>query len=258
MLLILWERFSHVCMSIFVLPFQDFYWVPVPVLDMITGSLFAVGAFLALRRTRDPKILLLNGWFWSAVIAIGAFAIPPAADSYRLLMALPAICILAALGWAHIISLAERLAKLHWRMALSATMVMVLLVSALNLKTYYIDFGRSCLYGGEYSAARQVSWLGDYLRTQPAFDQAYLLGDEKFSYGIYPSLDYLSGSIPMTNLPQQPFVVPENIHGSTIFIIVPSRESERVSVETFIPGGQFTRISDCGKLMFLAYRVYIP
>jgi hypothetical protein len=76
--LILWDRFIHVCMSIFILPFQDFYWAPVPVLDMITAMLFAVGAFLALRRTRDPKILLLNGWFWSGVVAIALFAVPPA------------------------------------------------------------------------------------------------------------------------------------------------------------------------------------
>ncbi len=78
--MILLERLIHVCQAIFILPFQDFYWAPAPVLDLITSILFIVGAFLAIRRTRDPKILLLNGWFWSGVVSIAFFAIPPSAD----------------------------------------------------------------------------------------------------------------------------------------------------------------------------------
>jgi hypothetical protein len=253
--LILLERFLHVCQSIFILPFQDFYWAPAPVLDLVTGLLFAVGAFLALRRTRDPKILLLNGWLWSGIVAIGIFAIPPAADSYRLFMVLPAMCVVAALGWAHITSLAERLAHIQHRTVLTWSVVLILLVAALNLKTYYIDFGRSCLYGGPDLSARRASLLGDYLRTQPAFDYAYLLNDS-FSYGIFPSTDYLSGSIPVTNW-GAPFTLP-NTHGSTLFIIVPSREPERTVISQLAPDGNTTRVTDCGKLMFLAYRVYIP
>jgi 4-amino-4-deoxy-L-arabinose transferase-like glycosyltransferase len=254
--LILWERFVHVCQAIFILPFQDFYWAPAPVLDLVTGLLFVVGAFLALRRTRDPKILLLNGWLWSGVVAISMFAIPPAADSYRLFMVLPAMCVMAALGWAHITSLAERLAHIEHRTVVIWSVVLILLVAGLNLKTYFIDFGRSCLYGGRDFSSRRASLLGDYLRTQPAFDQAYLLTDASFSYGIFPSTDYLSGSIPMINL-DAPFVLPST-HGSTLFIILPSREPERTVVSQLAPGGNSTRITDCGQLMFLAYRVYIP
>ena len=254
--LILWERISHVLMSIFILPFRDFYWAPAPVLDMITAVLFGIGIFLALRRTRDPKIMLLNGWFWSVVVAIGVFSIPPTADSYRLLMVLPAMCILAALGWAHIISLAERLAKAPWRMVVLSSTVMLMLVAALNLKIYFIDFGRSCLYGGPDLSTRKGSLLGDYLHAQPAFEQGYLLEVDNFYYPTHLSIDYLSGSIPLINLPQ-PFVVPD-AHGSTLFIIPASRESERVEVSKLAPDGQFTRITDCGELMFLAYRIYLP
>lgn len=254
--LILLERFAHVCQAIFILPFQDFYWAPAPVLDLVTGLLFIVGAFLALRRTRDPKILLLNGWLWSGVVAISIFAIPPAADSYRLFMVLPAMCVMAALGWAHITSLAERLGRIQHRTVVVWSVVLILLVAVVNLKTYFIDFGRSCLYGGKDFSSRRASLLGDYLHTQPAFDQAYLLADDSFSHGIFPSTDYLSGSIPVTNL-GAPFVLPDT-HGSTLFIILPSREPERTTVSQLAPGGNSTRITDCGTLMFLAYRVYIP
>jgi predicted membrane-bound mannosyltransferase len=256
LLIILWERVIHVCMSIFILPFQNFYWAPVPILDLITANLFIVGVFMAFRRVRNPRILLLNSWFWFGVLAIAIFTIPPEADSYRLLMILPAIYILAALGWAHITSLAERLAQANWRMVASWSVILIVLVTALNLKTYFIDFSRSCAYGGPNTGDRVASLLGEYLHDQPAFNQAYLLGDENFSYGNYPSLDYLSGSLPIINI-SKPFIPPDT-HGSTIFIMVPSREPERVAVSQFAPDGQSTRISDCGRLAFLAYRIYIP
>jgi len=253
---ILLQRFVHVCQTIFILPFQDFYWAPAPVLDLITSVLFIVGVFLALRRTRDPKIMLLNGWFWSGVVAISLFAIPPSADWYRLFMVLPAMCIFAAFGWAHITSLAQRLARVEQRTITTWGVVLVLCVAALNLKIYFVDFGRSCLYGGNDLSSRRASLLGDYLRTQPAFDQAYLLKDDSFVHGVFPSTDYLSNSIPVNNL-DVPFTPPD-AHGSTLFIIVPSREFERVALSAYAPGGVTTRVTDCGKLMFLAYRVYIP
>lgn len=254
--LILWNRLVHTFQSIFILPFQDFYWAPAAVLDLITALLFVVGAFLALRRTRDPKILLLNGWFWSGMVAVSLLAIPPTADSYRLFMVVPAMCVLAALGWAHITSLAERLAKVELRTLGVWTAVMVLLVAGANLKTYYIDFGRSCLYGGPAPSSRMASLLGDYLRVQPAFDQVYLLGDNTFAAGIFPTTDYLSGSIPIINI-LEPFAPPDT-HGSTLFVIVPSRVPERELIRQFAPDGTSTRVTDCGKLMFLVYRVYIP
>jgi hypothetical protein len=141
-------------------------------------------------------------------------------------------------------------------MVVSATVVMVMLVTWLNLKTYFLDFGRSCLYGSANYSTRKASLLGDYLQVQPAFDQAYLLEENDFYYTQNPALDFLSGSITMINLPNS-FTTPD-AHGSTLFIIPSSRESERSAIEAFAPGGQFIRVTDCGTLMFLAYRVYIP
>lgn len=251
--LILFERFVHVFQSIFILPFQDFYWAPAPVLDLVTAVLFILGVFLALRRTRDPKILLLNGWFWSGVVAISVFAIPPGSDSYRLFMVLPAMCVMAALGWAHITSLAERLAHIERRTVIAWSVVLVMLVAALNLKIYFVDFGRSCLYGGQDFSTRRASLLGDYLRSQPTFDHVFLLNDN-FAAGIFPSLDYLSGSVPITNL-AAPFTPPD-VRGSLLFVIVPSREYEQSAVAQFAPDGRLTRVTECGALMFMAYQAY--
>jgi len=259
--LILTERFIHACLAIFVLPFQDFYWVPVPVLDFITAVLFLVGVFIALRRTREPHFLLLNGWLWSGVFALSVFAIPAAADSYRLLMVLPAMCAMAAVGWDYLLTLTKRVAEsvpppevapsppawMLWSLAL------VLVIAGLNLKIYYLDFGRSCQYMNNDPIARGWSRIGDYLREQRPVDQAYMLGDPAFQYGTHPSVDYLSGFLPMTNL-FEPFSMVE-AHGNLVFVLIPARVGELEMVQAFAPGGEVTRVFDCGRLSFIGYEV---
>jgi hypothetical protein len=65
---------------------------------MLASVLFLAGLGIALLRIRDRNYLLLNGYLWGSVVAIGVFAAPPSADTYRVLMALPAAMTLAALG----------------------------------------------------------------------------------------------------------------------------------------------------------------
>jgi hypothetical protein len=132
------------------------------------------------------------------------------------------------------------------------SLIFILPIAGLNLKTYYVDFAHDCTYAVD-SVGRAWSLIGDYLREQRPFDQAYLVGDRTFHYGTHPSVDYLSGSVPMTNL-IDPFSPPA-IQGSLIFILTPSRANELAAILNFAPGGQITRVSDCNQLSFITYRV---
>jgi hypothetical protein len=251
--LILWQRFAHVLLSIFALPFEDFYFGGAPVLDFITATLFLAGLLTALNRVRQLRFLLLNGWFWSGVLAISFLVVPPWADSYRLLVVLPTICILASLGLEQLLQLVEPVLSPPGRLALANwSLIFILPIAGLNLKTYYVDFAHDCTYAVD-SVGRAWSLIGDYLREQRPFDQAYLVGDGTFHYGTHPSVDYLSGSVPMTNL-IDPFSPPA-IQGSLIFILTPSRANELAAILNFAPGGQITRVSDCNQLSFITYRV---
>ena len=95
---ILFGRVMHAFLALIYYPSLDFYGSPTPMLNMISASIFLLGLGLALWRTKSPKYLLLNGNFWAATLAVGIFAVPPSADSYRMLMALPAALIMAAIG----------------------------------------------------------------------------------------------------------------------------------------------------------------
>jgi hypothetical protein len=105
---ILFERVMHAFLSLNYYPAVDFYGSRIPLLDLATSTLFVLGLGYALWRTRDAHYLLLNGYFWSMTLAIGLFSIPPSADSYRMLAALPAAILLATAGRIDLAILCER------------------------------------------------------------------------------------------------------------------------------------------------------
>jgi len=252
--LILWGRFQHAFLTIFALPFEDFYWALSPILDFITATLFLIGLLWALSNTRQPRVLLLNGWFWSGLMAVSLFAIPPSADSYRLLVVLPAMCVLAALGWEYLAGLAGNLPSAENSAFPRWTFAVMLVIASLNVKTYYLDFSGKCRYMVGNSVGRAWSLIGDYLREQHhSVDRAYLLGNEYYFYGTHPSVDFLSGGIPMTNI-QEPFTGVD-ARGALLFVVIPDRQHELAALQAFAPGGEITRVADCNDLRFIGYRV---
>lgn len=250
---ILADRLAHVVLSIFVLPFQDFYWAPAPVLQTIPAVLFLIGVVVSLRNTTQLPFLLLNGWLWSSILSIAVFVIPPSADSYRLVMALSAMMILAGCGWKRLITLIHPGRLITARSVPAWTVALLCLSALIDLKTYFVDFAKGCRYINGELRGRRSTYIGEYLKREQPFDHAYLLGNEYYRTGIHPSLDYLSGNAPVQDI-FEPFVaVPQR--GSLVFIIIPSRAEELKVIKTFADEGEVTRVADCNRLSFIGYRV---
>jgi len=73
------------------------YGPPAPLLNSVTGVLFVVGLLLALARLGQPRHALLLAWVLVTVIFGGALLENPP-NSQRLIIAVPAVCLLAALA----------------------------------------------------------------------------------------------------------------------------------------------------------------
>lgn len=249
---ILFGRFVHAFLALIYYPAYDFYGSPSPVMSMITSSLFLVGLVVALMRIRNPAYLLLNGYFWGATFAVGVFSIPASADSYRMLMALPAAFVMASVGLDQIL---EKLG-LGWRTSrpeyvFSAAVVMVSLIT-FNMWTYYGDFAGKCRFGDNL-AGRFASYLGSYAGGVKIEDQIYLLSTDIYYHGSHPSTNFLSDNRGIINVPE-PIDTMTFVSGE-IIIASPERVSELQTWVHSHPGGQLTNQYDCENLILSAYQV---
>lgn len=248
---VLFERVLHAFLSLVYYPSIDFYGSSIPMFSVISAMFFLIGLMLVLWRKHTPGSLMLNGYFWAVTLSIGLFSIPPSADTYRMLIALPPAIVMAAVGLDRVLELLG----LGWEQARSsyAAVASLTLISLLlfNLWTYYDDFIGHCLYG-ENLEGRFASHLGSYARNIDQDAAVYLLSDGIFFAGSHASVDFLSRGKKITNVPE-PADSLDLIPGEVV-IASPNRIAE---LETWIrthSGGDLDYIYDCKTPILLAYK----
>jgi hypothetical protein len=249
---ILAGRVSHAFLSLIYYPAVDFYGSNAPLLNIFVAILFIMGLSIAIVRTKSPGFLMLNGYFWAGTFAIGVFSIPPSADSYRMLMTLPPVIVMAAMGLDHLMNMMG----FSWEKSpgtyiFSATGVMVAM-SIIGVWTYYFDFAGNCRYGGG-QVGRFASYLGGYAGTVDQNSDIYLLSDSIYFYGTHASTDFLSQHRPIANYPEAMDSY-EIKYGETI-VASPPRIPELLTWAEAHPGGSLTRLYDCDNLILVAYQI---
>ncbi len=251
-LILLAKRVIHAFLSLIYYPGSDFYGSPVTMLPFVAGALFLIGLGIVLWRVRTPNYLLLNGYLWGMTAAVGLFAIPPSADSYRMLLALPAAVIMVAIGLDQILELFG----MGWAQARRAyylwTGAVILSLLVLNLWTYYGDFAGQCRYGDNL-AGRFASYLGNYVRTISSESSIYLLSNDTFFYGSHASVDFLDNRRLIVNFPE-PIDQLHLVAGETV-IASPDRIAELETWAHDHPGGQLHFQYDCQRQILLAYQL---
>ncbi len=249
---ILSDRVAHAFLSLIYYPAIDYYGSLIPVLSLFTGVFFFIGLGISLWRTRSINHLLLNGYFWVGPLAIGLFSIPATADSYRVLMILPAALLLAAIGLDTVLnSIGADYGRNRATYAGVAAFLLICLF-AFNQWTYFVDFAGKCRYGGDRQT-RFASYLGRYLNTLEPAETVYLLSDDIFRYGTHLSTDFLTGGRIITNLPDAINSV-QPVTGE-ILIASPDRIPELYAWIHEHPGGRLESYYDCKNLFLLAYHV---
>jgi hypothetical protein len=248
---ILFGRVVNAFLSLFYYPAFDFYGSPSPMISVISSVLFFAGMGIVLWQIRHPAKLLLLGYFWGATVAIGVFALPPSADSYRMLMALPAAVIMAAIGFDQIlemIGIGWSQFKLAYTLTATAILTSLLFF---NLWTYYAEFAGQCRFATD-KPGRFGTYLGVELQQIENENRVYLLSNNLYFYGSHPATYFLS-SRPVINYTDSINTL-DAVSGETI-IAPPDRIEELEEWARQNPGGELHYEYDCETTMLLSYQV---
>jgi hypothetical protein len=250
---ILAERVLHAFLSLIYYPAIDFYGSSIPMLSIISAMLFLVGLVVIVLRKQSPASLLLNGYFWGFTLSVGLFAIPPSADSYRMLIAFPAALIMAGIGLDFILELAG----FGWGKVRSAYIAIVtftlLSLMVFNIWSYFDDFIGRCRYGDD-RIGRFASILGTYASSlEDLHTPIFLLSDDNFFNGSHASTQFLSHSRLITNVPDP--VDTLSLVSGDIVLANPDRIGELETWAHENPGGQVEYRYDCSVPMLLIYTV---
>ena len=250
--MILGGRVVHASLALFYFPAEDFYGTTKSMMHFMTTALFLMGLAFALWRTRDPHFLLVNGYLFAPAVAIGLTAIPPSADSYRMLSALPAAVLLAGVGLEELMRVLTRPGTAGAKVRVGLSSLLLVAISILNLKTYFVDFAGRCRYGGD-PQTRFASYLGEYLGSLDPTAEVFLLSDEVFQYGTHGSVDFLSGGLAVQNFPNH--VQQLRIAPGRVVIASPPRINELREWIEDNPGGTAVLEHDCTDPILMGYRL---
>ena len=248
---ILAERIVHAFLSLIYYPATSFYGSPVPMLTLISSTLFLIGLGVSFWRTRSQNYLILNSYFWGLTLSVGIFAVPADADTYRMLIVLPAAMVLAGIGLDQILDIVGLGWKDYRRGYAVVTTIVLASLLVTNLWTYYGEFAGRCLYGGDLST-RFASYLGSYTATLQPEETIYLLSNDVYFYGSHDSVDFLSNRHGMINVKDPADTL--TAASAEVIIANPDRLNELKEWAVSHPGGVLHNFYDCTKLIMMAYQ----
>lgn len=198
-------------------------------------------------------VLTAQRLFLGLTLAIGLFALPPSADSYRVLAILPAAFLLAAIALDEVLALLQ----INWqdkpRQYSLITGGLLASIIIFNILVYYFDFIGGCRYGIDNPQTRFESFVGNYLRTVPPEAEIYYLGDDYYFYGNNLTVDFLSNRRHVNNYADSldtftPFP-------SVVLIATPNRVEELIQWSYRHLQGKLHVEYDCNKQILVTYEI---
>lgn len=252
-----------------------------PLLAFGTAVLFLLGFIMSLFRLRQFKFALLPIWFLVTILFAGALLLDPP-QSHRLLVALPAITLLAALALAEIVSIimrsqddkvtrwqGDKVTKDHpvpvsppHRVTPSPLHLVIFITLILALSEVWFYYGRypttNEFADANTEAAHEIS---HYLNTLDGDWTAYFYGPPVM-YTDFPTFPYL-----LTDFHKgvnffdvaEPLPTVGTLAPNQVFVFLPERFGDLTAVQQQYPGGVVETVNGRYRSpLFLTYTATAP
>jgi 4-amino-4-deoxy-L-arabinose transferase-like glycosyltransferase len=269
---ILQRQLATVPLLVGGLPDQSLQYGPrYPMLDALVAALVTIGFFYALAHLKRPLCLLLVIWV-VCVVALGGVLTIDMPWWPRLLVMLPALCLLAALALEELLRAVQRVWRtLEWALApadpggrwRSAALGVLLALTVVaysggqSMHHYFIDYGQE---------VNGISWralytdIARYAAQLPAGTQVLLFSDDSVIW-IYEPIRFLDTQVSgqRTGDPQVLRALLAHHSGPTVIIITLSRVAAfqtLLHTPGAVPGGRYLpQRGPDGQIAFYTYRL---
>ncbi|HSJ55734.1 MAG TPA: hypothetical protein VLC95_01040, partial [Anaerolineae bacterium] len=252
---ILTEQFLRAAGAFHVFPDRTvWYGAERPLLGFLPGVLGLLGMAWAAAHWRQRRYFLLLAWFWSVIITGGMLTESPP-SSQRLVIAIPAVAVLVAVGLEQTVRLARRLLLFdrRWADALLALVTVVLVVGSIHF--YFVEFTPERRYGSRNGET--ATMIGHYLRQVDGDYQVYLLGAPDI-YWSFGTMTFLAPRFSCRDIVEPLAGPPVEVDESrnALFILLPQRAGELAYLQAAYPSGTVEEYYDQSKrTRFVVYSV---
>jgi len=223
-----------------------------PLLGFLAGICALLGMAWAVAHWRERRYFLILIWFWGVILTGGALTEGPP-SSQRLVMAIPAVCLLVAVGLEVTVDLARRLLGAHPIAEKLALGLLIAALAASSVHYYFATFTPSHRYGS--ANGETATMIGHYLRGQAPGTQVYFLGAPRIYWG-FGTMGFLAPQVAGHDI-EQPLTGPPDLPdlGQTpLFVFLPDRAGELQWVQAAFPGGRVREFhDDLERLRFIVY-----
>jgi 4-amino-4-deoxy-L-arabinose transferase-like glycosyltransferase len=226
-----------------------------PLLGFLAGAFAVLGMAWAVAHWRERRHFLLLIWFWSVIITGGMLTESPP-SSQRLVIAIPAVALLVAIGLEQTVTLARRLLELKrpaWGNAALGLLIAALAVSSVHF--YFLKLTPARRYGSQNGET--ATMIGHYLHDLGAGYDAYFFGAPRI-YWSFGSMSFLALQVSGRDVVEPLSAPPDlgNAGHSAVFVFLPERAGELAWVQQAYPRGSLREFRDAeGVIRFMAYEV---
>jgi 4-amino-4-deoxy-L-arabinose transferase-like glycosyltransferase len=251
---ILAEQFLRSAGAFHVFPDRTaWYGAERPLLGFLAGAFAVLGMAWAIAHWRERRHFLVLIWFWSVIITGGMLTESPP-SSQRLVIAIPAVALLVAIGLEQTVRLAQRLLEPRWRGWPTVTLGLLVTILAVgSVRFYFVEFTPSGRYGSQNGET--ATMIGHYLHDLAGSQQAYFFGAPRI-YWSFGTMSFLAPSVAGQDVVEPLTAPPDFVAAgrSSVFLFLPERMEELGWVQQAFPDGHLREFRDAGgSLRFVAY-----
>jgi hypothetical protein len=218
----------------------NFFNSPQPYLPAAEAIVFMLGMAYVLWRIKDSRYMVLFVWFWAAVI-LGSTLTGGPPTSQRMLMSMPALVIIIAVGTIKILGACKQLYQPAARFAPIILLGFMLCLGYTNINYYFYEYRIGHYY--EDPTNELTYETSAYIAPLHTQGRMYLLSNpEGPPYLTFASFDYFSPDVEKLNLYN---VTQKTLAGlprdkDILFIALPDYKPSLELISQWVPDGKWT------------------